>query len=121
MKRIGILGLLAVFSSFGATAQQDPNTYLNPFLNPALIVSDFRLQAEVNHWNYENRSSTLVNASFELNRPRLAIGITYSLSEFFENLWDVARLNLAYRFKIGEHSIVPSVYFGFKAFSLERK
>jgi hypothetical protein len=118
MRSIG-LGLLMVLYSVVATAQLDPNTYLNPSLNPALIVSDHRLQAEVNHWNYGNRSSTLANASFELNRPRLALGITYSLSEFSGYLHEFARLNLAYRFKIGEHSVVPGVYFGFKSFSFD--
>lgn len=117
MKNKCFFGLLIVLSSFKAIAQQDPNKYLNSYFNPALIINNYRLNAEVNHLVFENGSMTWVNASFEMKQPRFGLGVSYRRLDSKALLNDFARLNVAYRFKFGEHSIVPCMYFGFKAFT----
>jgi len=117
MKNTGLSGLLMFLLSFVATAQQDPNTYLNPYFNPALVIGDHRLNVEVNRLMFENESMSWVNASFEMRPPSFGLGVSYRRLDSKTYLNDFARLNLAYRFKIGEHSVIPGMYFGFKAFT----
>jgi hypothetical protein len=116
MKTLRIL-LLSLVPCVVAHAQQDPNTYLSPYANPALLLSNHRLQAEVNQSWTEGGGFTNGYASLELKRPCLGIGILLVRSEFGKYIMESIRLDLAYRFNIGEHTLIPGVYVGMKAFS----
>jgi len=94
----------------------------NPFVNPALIVSDHRLTAEMTtlvyrHPQVEGQGGEIsfVNASYELPDRGTAIGLSYANLTSTHSIQNMARLNIAQRFRLRKQTLTPGIYVGFKS------
>lgn len=120
--------LLSIVSGFSVVGQEIllpmgpnfPNGNLNPFYNPSLIIGEHRLVAEMSNFLYEYTQMesigfSFVNVSYEFSKWGTAVGFSYKNLTSDYSIQNTPRINIAQRFRIREHTLIPGMYFGFKS------